>query len=136
MKAISIMQPWAWLIVHGFKDVENRVWRSDFTGRVLIHASKKFDVCGYNIVRRDFPHIIMPERKDFQLGGVIGAADIVGCITRGAKNIQPQELRHFHESPWFADQFAFCMANPMALETMIPAKGKLRFFDIPFGGTA
>lgn len=24
MKAISVRQPWAWLIIHGGKDIENR----------------------------------------------------------------------------------------------------------------
>ena len=41
MKAISIKQPWASLIVHGIKDVENRTWKcpQKYIGqRVLIHA--------------------------------------------------------------------------------------------------
>jgi hypothetical protein len=32
MKALSIKQPWAWLIVNGHKDIENRDWRSDNPG--------------------------------------------------------------------------------------------------------
>ena len=42
MKAISIKQPWASLIAHGIKDVENRTWKcpEKYIGqRVLIHAS-------------------------------------------------------------------------------------------------
>lgn len=44
MKAISIKQPWANLIAHGIKDIENRAWKcpKQYIGqRVLIHASKK-----------------------------------------------------------------------------------------------
>jgi hypothetical protein len=26
MKALSLMQPWAWLMVNGHKDIENRNW--------------------------------------------------------------------------------------------------------------
>jgi hypothetical protein len=40
MKAITIKQPWAFLIVEGVKDIENRTWKTNFRGRVLIHASK------------------------------------------------------------------------------------------------
>lgn len=43
MKAISIKQPWASLIAHGIKDIENRTWKcpQKYIGqRVLIHASK------------------------------------------------------------------------------------------------
>jgi hypothetical protein len=38
LKAISIRQPRAWLIVNGYKDVENRIWAANVRGRVLIHA--------------------------------------------------------------------------------------------------
>ena len=27
MKALSIRQPWAWLILHAGKDIENRDWK-------------------------------------------------------------------------------------------------------------
>ena len=40
MKALSIRQPWAWLIVNGHKDIENRSWPTRFRGPVLIHAAK------------------------------------------------------------------------------------------------
>ncbi|HDU8694716.1 TPA: ASCH domain-containing protein, partial [Morganella morganii subsp. morganii] len=40
MKAISIRQPWAWLIVNGHKDIENRSWRTKYRGQVLVHASQ------------------------------------------------------------------------------------------------
>jgi hypothetical protein len=33
LKAISIRQPWAWLIVNGYKDVENRIWAANVRGR-------------------------------------------------------------------------------------------------------
>ena len=41
MKTLSIQQPWASLIVAGIKDVENRTWKPNYTGRILIHASSK-----------------------------------------------------------------------------------------------
>jgi hypothetical protein len=40
MKALSIRQPWAWLIVKGYKDIENRTWATKLRGRVFVHASK------------------------------------------------------------------------------------------------
>lgn len=43
MKAISIRQPYAYLIVNGKKDIENRNWKTKQRGRVLIHASQKID---------------------------------------------------------------------------------------------
>jgi hypothetical protein len=43
MKALSIRQPWAWLILHAGKDIENRDRKPrnpalHFRGSFLIHA--------------------------------------------------------------------------------------------------
>ena len=40
MKAISVTRTWAHLLVAGVKPVENRTWRTDYCGPLLIHASK------------------------------------------------------------------------------------------------
>ncbi len=38
MKALSVRQPWAWLIVNGYKDVENRDWNTKLRGQIWIHT--------------------------------------------------------------------------------------------------
>ena len=42
-RAISLIQPWATLIVAGLKRYETRSWSTPYRGRILIHASKKLD---------------------------------------------------------------------------------------------
>jgi hypothetical protein len=39
MKVLVVRQPWAWLIVNGHKDIENRSWRTRYRGTLLIQAS-------------------------------------------------------------------------------------------------
>ncbi|MCL2374741.1 MAG: ASCH domain-containing protein [Treponema sp.] len=39
VKTLSVRQPFASLICHGVKAVENRTWKTDYRGRLLIHAS-------------------------------------------------------------------------------------------------
>jgi hypothetical protein len=39
MKALSIRQPWAWLIIAGIKDIENRRWATNHRGPILVHAA-------------------------------------------------------------------------------------------------
>ena len=51
-KALSVRQPWAWLIVNGWKPIENRSRRTNVRGRILIHASLKFDHIGPRHSRR------------------------------------------------------------------------------------
>ncbi|MDR1902371.1 MAG: hypothetical protein LBQ88_08850 [Treponema sp.] len=54
MKVLSVKNPWAYLIIHGFdfgpeiggfliKDVENRTWYTGYRGPLLIHCSKNLD---------------------------------------------------------------------------------------------
>lgn len=39
MKALSLLQPWATLVVLGVKKIETRSWRTPYRGELLIHAS-------------------------------------------------------------------------------------------------
>lgn len=39
MKALSLLQPWASLVVMGVKKIETRSWRTAHRGELLIHAS-------------------------------------------------------------------------------------------------
>ena len=45
LPALSVRQPWAWLIVNGVKDIENRLWRTHHRGPSLIHASLSAGGC-------------------------------------------------------------------------------------------
>ncbi len=116
MKALSIKQPWAWLIVHGYKPVENRNWGTPFRGPLLIHASKTFDDDGYDWVRAVFLDVPLPDRSAFERGGIVGSARMIDCVTR-------------FDSPWFFGQYGFIMqdATPCAF---VPVRGQLGFFDV------
>jgi ASCH domain len=54
MKIISLRQPWASLIVHGFKDVENRTWSTRYRGPLIIDSSLRADNIGVDEIERRF----------------------------------------------------------------------------------
>ena len=116
MKALSIRQPWAWLIVNGFKPYENRTWTTKFRGPLLIHAGKAFDRKGYDWVRSTFPEIDMPSSDQFERGGIVGAAELWEVATASS-------------SPWFSGPYGFCLAKATPLPFM-PLAGKLGFFEV------
>lgn len=91
MKTISIKQPWASLVAHGIKDIENRTWKcpQKYIGqRVLIHASKKSDNFW------DYPEEIRTRADNFlrklsksgtdwsgyPFGAIIGSVVIADCV--------------------------------------------------------
>lgn len=43
MKALSLRQPWAELILQGKKTIETRKWNTKFRGEFYIHAAKQID---------------------------------------------------------------------------------------------
>lgn len=115
MKALSIMQPWAWLIVNGHKPVENRSWPTRFRGPVLIHAGKKFD--GDDDSQEwGWPNIQRPD--DFEFGGIVGEAVVVDCVTA-------------HPSPFFCGPYGFVLRDARAL-AFRPCRGMLGFFTPDF----
>ena len=73
MKAISLMQPWAWMMTHGLpgipmKDIENRKWQTRFRGPVLVHASKTWDKENFHLsslLKGQYyrPEIVPPPKK-------------------------------------------------------------------------
>ena len=119
-KALSIRQPWAWLIVNDWKPVENRSRRTKIRGRVLIHAGLKFEHIGYETILMTHPEIQMPgtpgrwRRSDWELGGIVGEAEIADCVTE-------------HPSQFFSGPFGYVLANARPLP-FIPCRGMLGFF--------
>lgn len=43
MKALSLKQPWANLILEGYKTIETRKWKTNYRGDLLICSSQTFD---------------------------------------------------------------------------------------------
>lgn len=131
MRALSIMQPWASLIVRGIQKVENRSWSTAHRGPLLIHAPKKID---YKFVedykeynegkiakRLELHGITMVELLQFsriQNGGVIGAVNLVKVVKE-----RPGD-------PFFFGEYGFLFSNPMRLP-LRRYKGKLKIFEIP-----
>ncbi|WP_155960585.1 ASCH domain-containing protein [Fischerella sp. PCC 9605] len=52
MKAISLKAPWAWAIFHAGKDVENRSWKTEYRGSLLIHVSRDYTLGEYQSVEK------------------------------------------------------------------------------------
>ncbi len=93
MKAITIKQPWASLIVEGIKDIENRTWpcpKKYIGKRILIHAGedRKLDKKPLDIVFNKKQFSVLNElyteldlcKKHNNYGVIIGSVEIVDCV--------------------------------------------------------
>lgn len=127
MKALSIRQPWAWLILNAGKDIENRSWATSFRGRVLIHASQGMtrreydDAMNWVVLNARLPLTFHePAFDELQRGGIVGEMEIVGCVNGN----DPAS-----DSPWFMGEWGFLIrkARPLPFR---PCKGALKFFEV------
>lgn len=114
--ALSIRNPWAWLIANGHKDIENRDWPTKYRGWFYIHTGLKLDDGAALSIARialDLPKPIeFP--PTYEKGGIIGMAEIVDCVEQS-------------DSPWFFGQYGFVIRNARPGD-FIPCKGRLGFF--------
>jgi hypothetical protein len=117
-RALSIRQPWAWLIAHGYKDIENRSRRTRFRGRFLIHASATmtradYAACMIFIASMEGTWRV-PAPDLLPRGGIVGEAEILDCVADS-------------KSPWFTGEYGYVLANQKTLP-FHPCKGALGFF--------
>jgi hypothetical protein len=125
MRALSVRQPWAWLIVNGFKDIENRKWATRFRGRVLIHAASTMthhewlSAIRFAHFECAVPKVALQQGCEFdqlQRGGLIGSVEIVDCVSDS-------------ESSWFVGDHGFVLRDARK-SPFVPLKGRLGFFEV------
>lgn len=119
MKAISIKQPWASLIIEGIKDIENRNWFTYHRGILYIHTGKGFDLQGAKLVSELYPEYkkIIEQSKRIR-GGIIGHVHITDCVT-------------IHKSCWFHGEYGFVLKSPKKID-FHEMKGQLGIFNFEF----
>jgi len=122
--ALSVAQPWAWMIIHGGKRVENRRWATTYSGRLIIHASKSrfyLDEAEMAELRKFAPSLPTIDKLDF--GAFIGHVNLVGCFNKhDGQAIDPR----FAQGP-----FCWALTDPKPLPEPIVGRGQLYLFEPP-----
>ncbi len=105
MKALSIKQPWANMIVDGLKTIETRTWSTSYRGTLLIVSSKQ-------------PPI-------YPSGMALAVADLVDCrpMTRQDEVAAGCTL--------YVGAYAWVLENVRRIE-MFPVRGQQGLYEVPF----
>ena len=117
MKILSVRQPWAWLIVAGYKPVENRTWRTSYRGPLLIHASQAMEPEDFPMQREwiETCGLVIPE--DLPRGAIVGAATLTDVWDK--KKFERPGIR------WFEGPYGFKMEDAVQFHQPIPYRGSL-----------
>ena len=103
---LTVKQPWAHLIVHGYKSasggiehklIENRTRRTAYRGELYIHAGKSFDTAAPGYIGDFCPEAKIAilrniARLNAERGRIIGRVQLDGCLSPYAKLV--------HENCW------------------------------------
>lgn len=129
LPALSVSQPWAWLLAHGLKTIENRRWTTRYRGPLLLHAGKAVDRTAfdgddlftptfYKMTDRLETVYAMPKRKgNYPTGGIVGIATLVDVVKQS-------------DSPWFIGPYGLVLkdARPLSFASY---RGQLGLFGVP-----
>ncbi len=147
MKALTLWQPWAFLIFrmlkHVFpqrplKRIETRSWNTNFRGRIAIHAAKykKIDSEVYQeikqalkasgadvaVVQIDYLEYGIPAD---QFGAVVGTVEIIDCVPieqlYGTEYDTPLERAC---GGWSPGRYGWILKDPLLYDKPIPATGR------------
>ncbi len=125
MKVLTIRQPWATLIIEGYKEYEFRTWKTNYRGEFYIHAGKtinKEKIAAFSELNLEYP-----------TGYIIGKATLSDCVEVDeelANKLLKKDSKVYSNLTKKREKkyYGFKLSNIEKI-TPIPAKGKLSFWD-------
>lgn len=122
-KALSIKNPYAYLIAKGIKDVENRTWKTNYRGKILIHTTQKPAPIFKAIPKRlheEYKALMWDMRCTdlLKYGAIIGEVEIIDCVKE-------------YESDWtLPNHWYWILDNSVLYDYWIPnVKGRLSLWN-------
>ena len=114
-KALSIRQPWAWLIVTGEKGIlKNRIWATRYRGPLLVHVGRSWAIL-INDVEKQYKLSI--PRDELLRGVIVGVVELIDIVTT-------------HGSVWFdGTGYGWVLRNPQPLPFKA-MNGSLALFEV------
>ncbi|CAD8121315.1 unnamed protein product [Paramecium sonneborni] len=130
---LSMHQPWAQLVVEGFKRIEGRMWGTNYKGPLWIHAgAKQPEAELISAIEHQYSQLYgnlenvpaFPAR--YPTGVLIGVVDMVGYVRASEYNkIVPKEKQEEGET-----EFKFVFRNPRKLLIPIQMRGSNNIFKL------
>ena len=123
MKALTIKEPWATLIIEGYKAYEFRSWKTNYRGKILIHAGMSLE--------KENAEKFKDYNLNYSKGAIIGEAEITDCIFVTKEiNEKLKELNPLvYGKSGHVEKYAWKLENVKKYEEPIFVKGQLGFWN-------
>ena len=123
MKALTIKEPWATLIIEGYKEYEFRNWKTKYRGKILIHAGMT--------IEKDMLNRFSCYNLNCTPGAIIGEAILTDCIL--VDEDFNKKLRDMNEVVYgksnHTETYAWKLEEIKKYDKPIPVKGKLGLWN-------
>lgn len=139
MRAISLWEPWASLVVLGLKKIETRHWDTPYRGPLLIHAAQRKNIAELvqlfqmDSFRDAFASKGINGVNDFidqnTFGKLLGVVDLNGTKRTDFINVEQLGIEHDFGN-YAAGRFGWFLDNPVKFDTAIPYRGSQGFFTV------
>ena len=127
MKVLTVKEPWASLIINGYKKYEFRSWKTKYRGKILIHAGMSLE--------KDAAKRFSEYNLEYYKGAIIGEATITDCILVDTKF--NEELRKINPLVYarsnHVETYAWKLENIKKYDKPIYIKGKLGLWNYEEG---
>lgn len=123
MKALSLKQPWANMIVLKQKTIETRTWKTEYRGDLLICSSKSIDSNMVNLILNESSSMVSKSVLEKPLGVALCVAELYDCVPMQTKHEVEAFCRIYHGA------YSWMLRNVRRIK-QFPVKGQLRFFDV------
>ena len=123
MKVLTIKEPWASLIINGYKKYEFRSWKTKYRGKILIHAGAK--------IEKDMLLRFSIYNLDYNCGYIIGEATISDCILVDKEFNEKllNENKTVYGRSNHIEKYAWKLDNIVKYDKPIQVKGKLGLWN-------
>lgn len=129
MRALTLIQPWATLVILGEKQIETRCWSTNIRGKIAIHAGKKIDKKVFN----DPIYKEVLEKYGITQKNIITSAIIGFCEIDDVKPTEELDLIISEKERVFGDyspeRYGWILKNIEPIEPIKNVKGMLGFWN-------
>lgn len=125
MKVLSLTEPYATLIKNGIKTIETRSWKTNYRGKLYIHASSTKIPKEY---RENHELMSLVDINNLNYGYIICSCELVDCIVMTDEfinNIKNNMKNEYITGIYSKGRYAWILKNVEVLEDPIKAKGHL-----------
>lgn len=129
MKVLTIKEPYASIIMSGLKEYETRSWKTNYRGKIYIHASIKIDDDLKS--RKDLQKLVYDNNITLKPGYILCEAYLDDCIYMNDMFIKNVSDKEKMVGRYELGRYAWHLSDIRVIEP-VQAKGKLGIWNYEF----